>query len=183
MCALLSNSTRPVWTQLFMGLDCERVSSGALQQPTSSPGGRAMKANLIGRLWERGSALSDLGEIAESVRVPGDMLNIDGALHIEAAGRMEGYEAMITKLEGDVLDQHGHFLNFAKSIGAKDGDDMLELLYGFFARIRCECGHPADEHHEETGCGHPDPIHGYCECKKLEICLWSTSGRPERTTK
>ena len=89
---------------------------------------------------------------------------------------MEGYELMIRKLQEDVLDQHGHLMNFANCIGANDGQNMLELLYGFFARIRCECGHSADEHHlvdisAEKQCGHGDSIHGYCDCNGLRLTL------------
>ena len=92
--------------------------------------------------------------------------------HLNALGRIDN-------LEHQLMEQHGHFLNFANTIGAKDGQDMLELLYGFFARIRCACGHPADDHYEETGCSRPDPLHGYCQCNNLRLCLWSTSGDPE----
>lgn len=87
-------------------------------------------------------------------------------------------QARIHDLEGKVLEQHGHLLNFAASVGAEDGQDMLEILYGFFARIRCECGHPADEHHmvevaAEKQCGHSDPNHGFCECNGLRLALYS----------
>lgn len=42
-----------------------------------------------------------------------------------------------------------------------DVDDMPPL------EINCHaCGHPIDDHYEETGCGHPDPIHGFCQCSE-----------------
>lgn len=140
------------------------------------------RVSLAKRLWERAENLNGLcegkGYELESVRVPKKFLLIEASLFTEAAGRLEGYEARIHDFEHQALELNSHLLNFAASVGAEEGQDMLELLYGFFGRIRCECGHPADEHHmveiaAEKQCGHSDPNHGFCDCNGLRLVLYS----------
>ena len=117
-------------------------------------------------LFERAAVLHDIGPSADA-----DMMR-------KAAGTLEGMQDRVRDLEKQTQEYMTHLGNFANSLGAKDGQDMLEILYGHFGRIRCECGHPADEHHmvevaAEMQCGHTDTNYGYCECNGLRLCLYA----------
>jgi len=41
----------------------------------------------------------------------------------------------VHELEHQVMEFSGHLMNFCKALNAKDGDDMLELLYNHFKHV------------------------------------------------
>ena len=50
----------------------------------------------------------------------------------EKCAALDRCQQQVHKLEHQVMEFSDHLINFSKALGAKDGDDMLDILYKHF---------------------------------------------------
>lgn len=88
------------------------------------------KRPLAERLLSRADALINLDEIAESIRVPGELFGIDAMLHTEAACYIEGLKAKIHEATNLLSQAHCYVTSSAQDEEGELNGAITDFLLG-----------------------------------------------------